>query len=163
EGDDAAAVAREAEGPIGAAGGDGSLGAIAEVALERGAPFVCVPFGTRNHFARDVGLDRNDPIGALAAFGSGHEQRIDVGRVAGRGSRPSVRCSRLVTARVDGAIGGVVDVGTARLRSRSDSRCAVDILIVYRARRRVAGAEYISFVSQSLVAATQADVKRIGH
>src|SRR3954465_7333038 len=84
DGDDAAALAREAKGPLGAAGGDGSLGQVAEVALELDLPFVCVPFGTRNHFARDIGLDRNDPIGALAAFGSAREQRIDVGRVAGR-------------------------------------------------------------------------------
>ena len=84
EGDDAATVARSAEGPVGVAGGDGSLGAVAEVALEREVPFVCVPFGTRNHVARDVGLDRNDPLAALAAFGSGRERRIDVGRAAGR-------------------------------------------------------------------------------
>ena len=83
EGDDAEAVARSADGPVGMAGGDGSLGAVAQVALERDLPFVCIPFGTRNHFARDVGLDRDDPIGALAAFGSAHERRIDVGRVAG--------------------------------------------------------------------------------
>ena len=69
---------------MGTAGGDGTLGGVAEVALERDLPFVCAPFGTRNHFARDVGLDRNDPIGALSAFGSGRERRIDVGRVAGR-------------------------------------------------------------------------------
>jgi diacylglycerol kinase family enzyme len=43
-------------------------------------PFVCVPFGTRNHFARDLGLDRNDPVGALAAF-DGVERRVDIGRV----------------------------------------------------------------------------------
>lgn len=43
------------------AGGDGSLGAVAAVALERDVPFVCIPFGTRNHFARDLGLDRDDP------------------------------------------------------------------------------------------------------
>ena len=55
-GDDPQAVAREATGPIGVAGGDGSLGAVAEVALERDLPFVCIPFGTRNHFARDIGL-----------------------------------------------------------------------------------------------------------
>jgi len=84
EGDDAAEVARAADGPVGMAGGDGSLGAVAEVALERDVPFVCIPFGTRNHFARDIGLDRNDPVGALAAFASTREQRIDVGRVAGR-------------------------------------------------------------------------------
>ena len=64
------------------AGGDGSLAPVAQVAIERDLPFVCVPFGTRNHFARDVGLDRNDPIAALDAFG-GRERRIDVGRVRG--------------------------------------------------------------------------------
>jgi len=65
------------------AGGDGSLASVAEVAIERDLPFVCVPFGTRNHFARDIGLDRDDPIGALAAF-DGRERRIDVGRVRGQ-------------------------------------------------------------------------------
>lgn len=64
------------------AGGDGSLAQVAQVAIERDLPFVCVPFGTRNHFARDIGLDRDDPIGALDAFG-GRERRIDVGRVGG--------------------------------------------------------------------------------
>jgi len=66
------------------AGGDGSLASVAAVALERDASFVCVPFGTRNHFARDIGLDRDDPIAALAAFADGVERRIDVGRVNGR-------------------------------------------------------------------------------
>jgi diacylglycerol kinase family enzyme len=64
------------------AGGDGSLAQVAQVALERDVPFVCVPFGTRNHFARDIGLDRGDPIAALDSFG-GRERRIDVGRIAG--------------------------------------------------------------------------------
>jgi diacylglycerol kinase family enzyme len=65
------------------AGGDGSLGAVAEVAIEQDIPFVCIPFGTRNHFARDIGLDRADPIGALAAF-DGEEQLVDVGRAGDR-------------------------------------------------------------------------------
>jgi diacylglycerol kinase family enzyme len=82
-GDDAAALARAAAGPLGVAGGDGSLAPIAEVALERDLPFVTVPFGTRNHFARDLGLDRDDPLGALASF-AGEERRIDVGRANGR-------------------------------------------------------------------------------
>jgi diacylglycerol kinase family enzyme len=62
------------------AGGDGSLAPVADVALERRAAFVCVPFGTRNHFARDLDLDRDDPVGALGAFANGRERRIDVGR-----------------------------------------------------------------------------------
>jgi diacylglycerol kinase family enzyme len=85
--DDARARAREAAErgatALGMAGGDGSLAAVAEVALERHLPFVCVPFGTRNHFARDLGLDRTDPIEALAAF-DGREQMVDVGEVNGR-------------------------------------------------------------------------------
>jgi diacylglycerol kinase family enzyme len=84
EGENPAEVARTAEADaLGIAGGDGSLAAVADVALERGLPFVCVPFGTRNHFARDLGLDRADPLGALDAFG-GRERRIDVGRAGGR-------------------------------------------------------------------------------
>ncbi len=64
------------------AGGDGSLAKVAQVAIERQLPFFCIPFGTRNHFARDLGLDLADPIGALDAVG-GRERRIDVGRLAG--------------------------------------------------------------------------------
>jgi diacylglycerol kinase family enzyme len=68
---------------LGMAGGDGSLGAVASVALERDVPFVCVPFGTRNHFAKDAGLDGDDPLGSLDAFG-GVERRVDVGAVGDR-------------------------------------------------------------------------------
>jgi diacylglycerol kinase family enzyme len=82
--DDVEELARGADADaLGMAGGDGSLAAVAAVALELGLPFVAVPFGTRNHFARDLGLDRDDPLGTLAAFG-GRERRIDVGRVNGR-------------------------------------------------------------------------------
>jgi diacylglycerol kinase family enzyme len=77
-----AAVDRGAD-TIGMAGGDGSLGAVAAVALERDVPFVPVPFGTRNHFARDVGLDGDDPIGSLVAF-QGPERRVDAGAVGDR-------------------------------------------------------------------------------
>jgi diacylglycerol kinase family enzyme len=84
EDDDAEAIARDADTPVlGMAGGDGSLGRIAAVAIDRDLPLVVVPFGTRNHFARDIGLDRDDPIAALDAF-AGEERRIDVGRVAER-------------------------------------------------------------------------------
>jgi diacylglycerol kinase family enzyme len=69
---------------LGMAGGDGSLAPVAQVALESDAAFVCVPFGTRNHFARDLGLDRNDPLAALRAFSGGVERRVDVGRVSDR-------------------------------------------------------------------------------
>ena len=65
------------------AGGDGSLGTVASVALELDLPFVPIPFGTRNHFARDLGFDRDDPLASLSAF-SGSERRVDVGVVTGR-------------------------------------------------------------------------------
>ena len=53
DGDDLQEVARSADADaLGMAGGDGSLAGVAEVALERELAFVCVPFGTRNHFAR---------------------------------------------------------------------------------------------------------------
>src|SRR5918911_2569247 len=81
EGEDAAELTRAAAdaSTLGMAGGDGSLGPVAAVALERDLPFVCVPFGTYNHFAGDAGIDRDDPLGALDAFG-GEERRVDVGR-----------------------------------------------------------------------------------
>jgi diacylglycerol kinase family enzyme len=47
-------------------------------------PFVAVPFGTRNHFARDLGLDRDDPAAAVEAFSGGAGRSIDVGRANGR-------------------------------------------------------------------------------
>jgi diacylglycerol kinase family enzyme len=82
--EDAGSLAQEAQaGVLGAAGGDGTQTAVAGAALERGLPFVCVPLGTRNHFARDLGLDRSEPIAALDAF-DGAERRIDVGRANGR-------------------------------------------------------------------------------
>jgi diacylglycerol kinase family enzyme len=86
QGDDAAELARASGAEVlGAAGGDGSLAPIAAVALETGASFVCIPFGTRNHFARDVGLDRDDPLDALGAFDDDAiERRIDVGKAGDR-------------------------------------------------------------------------------
>lgn len=85
EGDDLGELALKADAEVlGMAGGDGSLGAVAGVAIERNLPLVCVPWGTRNHFASDVGLDSDDPLGTLAAFQDGVERRIDVGRVGER-------------------------------------------------------------------------------
>ncbi len=48
---------------LGMAGGDGSLATVAAVAAAHGLPFVCVPVGTRNHFALDLGVDRTDVPG----------------------------------------------------------------------------------------------------
>ncbi len=66
------------------AGGDGSVAAVAGVAVERGLPLAVVPTGTLNHFARDLGLDLARPLRALDALVAGHETLVDVGRVNGR-------------------------------------------------------------------------------
>jgi diacylglycerol kinase family enzyme len=70
---------------LGMAGGDGSLAVVAAAARARELPFVCVPAGTRNHFALDLGVDRHDLVGALDAFGDhAVERSIDVAEVNGR-------------------------------------------------------------------------------
>jgi diacylglycerol kinase family enzyme len=69
---------------LGIAGGDGSLALVAEIASQEELPFVCIPAGTRNHFAGDLGIDSDDPVGALDAFSEGLERRIDLGEVNGR-------------------------------------------------------------------------------
>ena len=78
-----AVVSRGADA-IGVAGGDGSQALVATVAYQHDLPFVCVPAGTRNHFAFDIGVDRADVVGALDAFAQGAERRIDLARVNGR-------------------------------------------------------------------------------
>jgi Thiamine pyrophosphate enzyme, C-terminal TPP binding domain/Diacylglycerol kinase catalytic domain len=87
-GQDLAALARDAvtggADALGMAGGDGSLAVVAAVAAAGGIPFVCIPAGTRNHFALDVGVDRHDVTGALDAFTGGVERRIDTAEVNGR-------------------------------------------------------------------------------
>jgi diacylglycerol kinase family enzyme len=66
------------------AGGDGSQAIVAAIAAERDLPYACVPAGTRNHFALDLGVDRDDVVGALDAFTSGGERRVDLAEVNGR-------------------------------------------------------------------------------
>ena len=87
-GDDLSAIAeaaiRDGAGVIGMAGGDGSQSAVAAVAAQHGVPFVCVPAGTRNHFALDIGVDVRDLVGSLDAFFNEDERQIDLGRVNGR-------------------------------------------------------------------------------
>ena len=68
---------------LGMAGGDGSMATVAAVACAHDLPFACIPAGTRNHFARDVGVQRADVVGALEALKDGVERRIEVGEVKG--------------------------------------------------------------------------------
>jgi len=69
---------------LGMAGGDGSQALVASVAARAGLGYVCVPAGTRNHFALDLGLDRSDVVGALDAYADGLERSIDLAEVNGR-------------------------------------------------------------------------------
>ena len=66
------------------AGGDGSQAIVAMIAAELGLPYACIPAGTRNHFALDLGVDRDDVVGALDAFVDGGERRVDLAEVNGR-------------------------------------------------------------------------------
>ncbi|MEU0177121.1 diacylglycerol kinase family protein [Streptomyces massasporeus] len=66
------------------AGGDGTQALVAEVAARHDLPFLVIPAGTRNHFALDLGLDRDDPATALEALTEGVELRIDLGYAADR-------------------------------------------------------------------------------
>src|SRR5215213_6769123 len=87
-GDDLAALVRTAvqEGAdaVAVAGGDGSQAVAAAVAARYDVPYACIPSGTRNHFALDLGVDRDDVVGALDAFVDGGEHRVDLGEVNGR-------------------------------------------------------------------------------
>ncbi len=69
---------------IAMAGGDGSQAIVASVAADLGLPYACIPAGTRNHFALDLGVDRDDVVGALDAFVDGGERLVDLGEVNGR-------------------------------------------------------------------------------
>jgi diacylglycerol kinase family enzyme len=80
----AEAAAANGADVIGMAGGDGSQATVASVAADHDLGFVCVPTGTRNHLALDLGVDRRDVVGALDAFGAARESRMDLGTVNGR-------------------------------------------------------------------------------
>ena len=85
---DVAALARRAvaEGAdlLGVAGGDGTQALVAGVAAAHDLPLLVISAGTRNHFALDLGLDRQDPSRCLEALGDGVELRVDLGFIAGR-------------------------------------------------------------------------------
>ncbi|MFD7120351.1 diacylglycerol kinase family protein [Streptomyces sp. NPDC059922] len=68
---------------LGVAGGDGTQALVAGVAMEFDVPFVVICAGTRNHFAMDLGLDREDPSACLQALTDGVEIRVDLGFIAG--------------------------------------------------------------------------------
>jgi diacylglycerol kinase family enzyme len=85
---DVAALARKAVADgadlLGVAGGDGTQALVAGIAAEHDLPFLVISAGTRNHFAMDLGLDRDDPATCLDALTDGVEQRIDLGIIGER-------------------------------------------------------------------------------
>ena len=85
---DVAKVAREAVAQgadlLGVAGGDGTQALVAGIAAEHGIPFVVISAGTRNHFALDLGLNRENPSACLGALSDGVELRVDLGRINGQ-------------------------------------------------------------------------------
>ena len=82
---DVAKVAREAVAQgadlLGVAGGDGTQALVAGIAAQHGIPFVVISAGTRNHFALDLGLNRDDPAACLGALSDGVELRVDLGMI----------------------------------------------------------------------------------
>jgi diacylglycerol kinase family enzyme len=85
---DVAALARDAVSRgadlLGVAGGDGTQALVAGIAAEHDVPFLVVSAGTRNHFALDLGLDRDDPARCLDGLTDGLELRVDLGVIGGR-------------------------------------------------------------------------------
>ena len=113
------AVARGAD-CLGMAGGDGSQALVASIAVECGLPFVCVSAGTRNHFALDLGLDRDDPRKSVYAFRDAVERRIDYGTVNGRFFVNNVSLGVYATI--------VQQEATATPRPTSPRRCCPELL-----------------------------------
>ncbi len=66
-----------------AAGGDGTISAVASVLIDSGAVLGVLPAGTLNHFARDLGIPL-DPDDAAAVIANGAVAAVDVGEVNGR-------------------------------------------------------------------------------
>jgi diacylglycerol kinase family enzyme len=85
---DVAALARRAVADgadlLGVAGGDGTQALVAGIAAEHDLPFVVISAGTRNHFAMDLGLDREHPDEGLEALTDAVEVRLDLGIIGDR-------------------------------------------------------------------------------
>ena len=138
------AVGRGANG-LAMAGGDGSQAIVASIAAELELPYACIPAGTRNHFALDLGVDRNDVVGALDAFVNGGERRVDLSEVNGRVfvnnvslgmyaeavQRPGYRAAKLQTLldTVPDAIGPEAEAPALRWQGPDGPQSAVAILI----------------------------------
>jgi len=118
---------------LGVAGGDGTQALVAQVAAENDVPFLVISAGTRNHFALDLGLDREDPSRCLDALRDGVEARIDLGDINGR---PFVNNASF------GAYAEIVDDPAYRDNKRGTTLAAMpDLLTNRRGAHLVADAD----------------------
>jgi diacylglycerol kinase family enzyme len=124
------------------AGGDGTQALVAHVAAEHDVPFLVISAGTRNHFALDLGLDREDPSRCLDALRDGVEARIDLGEVNGR---PFVNNASF------GAYAEIVENPAYR---DDKARTALEALPDLLSRRR--GAHLVARVGDAVIDAPQA-------
>ena len=76
-------AARERPPLVVAAGGDGTVNAVASALVGSGIALGVVPTGTLNHFARDLAIPLDAPAAVLATL-EGEPREIDVGEVNGR-------------------------------------------------------------------------------
>ena len=85
-GDDLKAIAAEAAASkpaaVVAAGGDGTINAVASALVGTDVPLGVLPMGTLNHFAKDLGIPL-DPAEAARTIADGRIAEVDVGEVNG--------------------------------------------------------------------------------
>jgi diacylglycerol kinase family enzyme len=121
---------------LGVAGGDGTQALVAGIAAEHDLPLLVISAGTRNHFALDLGLDRDDPSRCLDALGDGVELRVDLGFI---GDRPFVNNASF------GAYAAIVQSPAYRDdKRRTTTEMLPDLLAGQRGPRLVARAENVT-------------------
>jgi diacylglycerol kinase (ATP) len=77
----ARAAAAEGAEIVAALGGDGQVGACANGVFDTETALAVIPSGTGNDFARHMGLNRKDPLGAARLLSSPRFKAIDVATV----------------------------------------------------------------------------------
>jgi diacylglycerol kinase family enzyme len=121
---------------LGVAGGDGTQALVAGIAAEHDLPLLVISAGTRNHFALDLGLDRDDPSRCLDALGDGVELQVDLGVI---GDRPFVNNASF------GAYAAVVQSPAYRDdKRRTTTEMLPELLVGQRGPRLVARAANVT-------------------
>jgi diacylglycerol kinase family enzyme len=121
---------------LGVAGGDGTQALVAGIAAEHDVPLLVISAGTRNHFALDLGLDREDPSRCLDALRDGVELRVDLGFIGGR---PFVNNASF------GAYAAIVQSPAYRDdKRRTTTEMLPELLVGQRGPRLVARAENVT-------------------